>query len=92
MRLNVRHSVCPSRNGLVARLAVPDTNRVSLDGGLAAEGADVSGVLGDFHLLHLLSEGGTVSVQIVRLATRCNTGDKRLIGASASWNFGISRC
>jgi hypothetical protein len=92
MRLNVRHSVCPSSNGLVARLAVPDTNRVSLDGGLAAEGADVSGVLGDFHLLHLLSEGGTVSVQIVRLATRCNTGDKGLIGASASWNFRISRC
>jgi hypothetical protein len=49
-------------------------------------------VLGDFHLLHLLSEGGTVSVQIMRLATRCNTGDKGLIGASASWNFRISRC
>jgi hypothetical protein len=35
---------------------------VSLDGRLSAEGADVFGVLGDFHLLDLLSEGGTVSV------------------------------
>jgi hypothetical protein len=34
---------------------------VSLDGILSAEGAGVPGVLGDFHLLDLLSEGGTVS-------------------------------
>jgi len=51
--------------------AVPNANGVSLDGGLAAEGADVSGVLGDFHLLDLLSEGGTVSVQRKLLALRC---------------------
>lgn len=56
-----RHSVCSSSDGLAAGLAVPDANGVSLNGGLAAESADISGVLGDFHLLDLLSEGGTVS-------------------------------
>ena len=35
---------------------------MSLDGGLSAEGADVFCVLGDFHLLDLLSQRGTVSV------------------------------
>jgi hypothetical protein len=35
---------------------------VTTDGGLAAEGAGVLGVLGDFHLLHLLTEGGTVTI------------------------------
>jgi hypothetical protein len=35
---------------------------VSLDGCLSAEGADVFGVLGDLHLLHLFAKGGTVSV------------------------------
>ena len=34
---------------------------MALDGGLAAEGAGVAGVLRDFHLLHLLSEGSTIS-------------------------------
>lgn len=57
----VRHSICSSSNGLLARLAVPDSHRVSLDGGLSAECADIFGVLCDFHLLDLLSEGGTVS-------------------------------
>ena len=60
--LHVRDGVGSSSNGLVARLAVPDSNGVSLDCGLSAECADVFGVLGDFHLLDLLSEGGTVSV------------------------------
>lgn len=50
------------RNGALARLAVPDTDGVTLDRGLSAEGADVTGVLGDFHLLDGLSEGGTVSL------------------------------
>lgn len=71
VQLNVRHCVCSSSDGLVAGPAVPNANGVSLDGGLAAEGADVSGVLGDFHLLDLLSEGGTVSVQRKLLALRC---------------------
>jgi hypothetical protein len=35
---------------------------VSLDGCLSAEGADVFGVLSDFHLLDLLSQRRTVSV------------------------------
>lgn len=60
--LDVRHSVSSSSNGLVARLAVPDSDRVSLDSCLSAECADVFGMLSDFHLLNLLSEGGTVSV------------------------------
>ena len=79
MRLNVRHSVCSSSDGLVARLAVPDPNRVSLDGGLSAESADVSGVLGDFHLLDLLSQGGTISAQIERLAGRCEMEEKPFV-------------
>lgn len=54
---------CNLRNSALARLAVPDTNRVALDASLSAEGADVLGVLGDFHLLHGLSEGGTISLQ-----------------------------
>lgn len=59
---NVRYCVGSSGNGLSARLAVPDTDGVTLDGGLSAEGAGVLGVLGDFHLLDLLSERGTVSI------------------------------
>lgn len=51
------------RNSALAGLAVPDANRVTLDAGLAAESAHVLGVLGDFHLLDRLSEGGTVSLR-----------------------------
>lgn len=53
--------VSTTSNGALARLAVPDAGSVSSDGGLAAEGAGVLGVLGDFHLLHLLSERGTIT-------------------------------
>lgn len=59
---NLRDGVGATGNDLVAALALPDTNSLALDGVLAAEGADVAGVLGDFHLLHLLTQGGTVSV------------------------------
>jgi len=45
----------------VARLAVPDTNRVALDSGLSAECANVFGVLGDFHLLNLFTKRSTIS-------------------------------
>jgi len=62
LNANVRYGVGSSSDSLVARLAVPDSDRMSLDGCLSAEGADVFGVLGDFHLLDLFSEGGTVSV------------------------------
>jgi len=51
---------------------------VTLDAGLAAECAGVSGVLGDFHLLHLLTEGGTISVQIESATIhRSRTGDRK---------------
>ena len=59
---HLRDSVGSAGNGLVATLALPDTNSLALDGFLSAEGADVAGVLLDFHLLHLLTQGGTVSV------------------------------
>ena len=59
---DVRDDVGSSGNGLLARLAGPDSDGVATDGGLSAEGADVTGVLGDFHLLDLLTQGGTVSV------------------------------
>lgn len=38
---------------------------MTLDGHLSAEGAGVAGVLGDFHLLNLLTERGTVTVDFV---------------------------
>lgn len=50
-------------NNLVASSAVPDANGSALDVDLSAEGAGVLGVLGDFHLLDLLTEGSTVSVR-----------------------------
>lgn len=59
--LNIREVVGTTSNSLVAGLAVPDTDGVTLDSGLSAEGAGVSGVLADFHLLHLLAQGGTVT-------------------------------
>lgn len=59
---NLRDSPSTSGNGLAAGTALPDTNSSALYGVLAAECADVTGVLSDFHLLHLLSERGTVSV------------------------------
>ncbi len=78
MMVDVRYSVCSSSDGLVARLAVPDSHRVSLDCCLPAEGADVFGVLGDFHLLDLLSQRCTVSVyQKIKLsAMRSNSVSK----------------
>lgn len=61
-RINLRNSVGTTGNGLVATATLPDTNSLALDGVLSAEGADVAGVLLDFHLLHLLTQGGTVSI------------------------------
>lgn len=60
---DVRDSVGTTSNSLAAGLAVPDTDGVALDVDLAAEGASVLGVLCDFHLLHLLTQGSTVSVR-----------------------------
>lgn len=59
---HLRDSIGAAGNGLVAAAALPDTNSLALDGVLAAEGADVTGVLGDFHLLHLLTQRSTISV------------------------------
>lgn len=59
---DLRDGVSTTGNSLVAALALPDTDSLALDGVLSAESADVAGVLGDFHLLHLLTQGGTVSV------------------------------
>lgn len=60
--MHVRDSVGTTSNSLLAGLAVPDTDGMTLDGDLSAECARVLGVLCDFHLLHLLTEGSTVSV------------------------------
>ena len=60
---DVREGVGTTGDSLLARLAVPDTGRVTLDGVLAAEGAGVAGVLRDFNLLHLLTERGTIAVE-----------------------------
>lgn len=62
-----RDNVSTTGDGALAGLAVPDTDSVSADGDLAAESAGVLGVLGDFHLLHLLTQGGTVTVSELEL-------------------------
>ena len=72
--IDLRDGPCATGDGLVAALALPDANGLTLDGVLAAESADVSGVLGDFHLLHLLTEGGTVSGSL-------------LVVVHGPWNF-----
>jgi hypothetical protein len=53
----------PSTTGhsLITSLAGPDTNGTSLDGVFTTESTSVSGVLGDFHLLYLLTEGSTIT-------------------------------
>ena len=60
-RKNIRDNVGSSSNSLLAGLAAPDADGLALDGDLAAEGAGITRVLRDFHLLHLFTEGGTVS-------------------------------
>jgi hypothetical protein len=65
---DVREGVGATGDSLLARLAVPDTGGVTLDGVLAAEGAEVAGVLRDFNLLHLLTERGTITGVLV---SRC---------------------
>ena len=70
-RDDVRDGPGTTSNGLVAGLAVPDSDSLALDGVLSAEGAGVTGVLGDFHLLHLLTQGSTVSVGTVSAGVLC---------------------
>jgi hypothetical protein len=40
---------------------MPDANGSTFHGVLAAEGAGVPGVLRDFHLFHLLTQGSTIT-------------------------------
>ena len=63
--MDIRNSVGSASDGSSAGLAVPDTSSLSSDGGLSAESAGVLGVLGDFHLLDLLSQGSTVTIPTV---------------------------
>ena len=58
---NLRNCPCASGHSLVATLALPDADCLSLDCILSAKGADVPSVLGDFHLLDLFSEGCTIT-------------------------------
>ena len=64
--MDVRENVGATGDSLLARLAVPDTGGVTLDVVLAAEGAEVAGVLRDFDLLDLLSERSTVAEGVQR--------------------------
>jgi len=53
---------------------------MSLDSCLSAEGADVFGVLGDFHLLDLLSQRCTVSVyQEIKLSAMRSDSISKLV-------------
>ena len=68
--IDVRENVGATGDSLLARLAVPDTGGVTLDGVLAAEGAGVAGVLRDFDLLHLLTERGTITEGFMLVAVQ----------------------
>jgi hypothetical protein len=62
LALDLRDGPCTTGDGLVATLALPDTNGLALDSVLSAECAGVSGMLSDFHLLDLLTKRGTITV------------------------------
>lgn len=61
MFLHLRHSPGTASHCLLARTTIPDSNRMPFYRDFAAEGASVSGVLCDFHLLDLLSQRGAIS-------------------------------
>ena len=50
---------------LVAGLALPDANSLALHGVLAAEAAEVAGMLADLDLLDLLPQAGSISGAIL---------------------------
>lgn len=52
---------CATSDGLVAGLALPDTNSLALDRVLAAKSASVTAVLRDFDLLDLTTQRATVT-------------------------------
>ena len=76
-------------NGLAAGSAVPDTDVGALDGNLAAEGAVVLGVLGDFHLLHLLTQGSTVSDRKLLVLGCVGLGAVQVVGRAEGVAFGV---
>lgn len=83
---NLRDGVGTTGDGLVAALALPDTNSLALHGVLSAEGADVTGVLRNFGLLDLLTQRGTVSVEGRIL------GQYRVLSiGNRQFSFGISQ-
>ena len=71
---DVRDDVGATGDRLLAAVAVPDSDDCPLDAVLAAEGACVAGVLGDFDLLCALTERGTVTSTVF-------TGDADLLTA-----------
>jgi hypothetical protein len=58
---DLRYGPSATSNCLLATSAFPDTNSLSLDGAFPTECASVAGMLSDFHLLHLLTQGSTIS-------------------------------
>ena len=88
--LDVRNNVSTTSDSLLAAPAVPDADGLTLDGDLSAECAGVAGVLGNFHLLHLLPQGGTISVEIVRLMLLSLFGSLRSFFAWRRDNLSLS--
>jgi len=81
--VDVRHNVSTTSDSLLAAPAVPDADGLTLDGDLSAECAGVAGVLGDFHLLDLLPQGGTISRGGVRLLLLSPLGSFRSLNGIA---------
>lgn len=80
---NVRDGVSTTSSGLLAALAAPDADGLSLDGVLAAESAGVLGVLGGLHLLNHLPQRGTISV-FRAISHRFQNGQKSLVSSGSS--------
>ena len=64
-RPNIRHEVSTTGHGLLAGAASPDAGSRALHVNLAAEGAHVLGVLGNFDLLDDLTERSTVTSTVL---------------------------
>jgi hypothetical protein len=88
---DLRDGVGTTGDGLVAALALPDTNSLALHGVLSAEGADVTGVLRNFGLLDLLTQRGTVSVERVLGQYRALLIRGRQFSFVVSQSFGQSK-
>ena len=59
------HNPSSSSLSLSASSAVPDTDRLSLDGILSAEVASIPGVLGNFHLSDHFTQASTITGTIL---------------------------